>query len=83
MSRLQRALGVTGQSGAAAGLFDLARDNGAPVALRDIGMKEDDLDRAADIVASNPYWNPREISMAQRSEIRQLLQSAFDGVRPE
>jgi len=83
MSRIQRALGVTGQSSAAAGLFDLARDNGAPLALRDIGMKEDDLDRAADIAVSNPYWNPREVSLAQRSEIRQLLQRAFDGVRPE
>jgi len=82
MFRIQRALGAA-QSSAAAGLFDLARDNGAPVALRDIGMKEDDLDRAADIVVSSPYWNPREAGWAQRGEIRQLLQRAFEGVRPE
>jgi len=82
MSRIQRALGGAAQSSAAASLFDLARDNGAPVALRDIGMKEDDLDPAADIVVSNPYWNPRDAGLAQRGEIRQLLRNAFDGVRP-
>jgi maleylacetate reductase len=79
MQRIARA--VQGAS-AAQGLFDLARDNGAPVALRDIGMKAEDLDRAADIAVANPYWNPRPIGAAQRSEIRELLQRAFDGVRP-
>jgi maleylacetate reductase len=79
MQRIARA--VQGAS-AAQGLFDLARNNGAPVALRDIGMKAEDLDRAADIAVANPYWNPRPIGAAQRNEIRELLQRAFDGVRP-
>jgi maleylacetate reductase len=79
MQRIARAL--QGAS-AAQSLFDLARDNGAPVALRDIGMQPDDLDRAADIAVANPYWNPRPIGAAQRFEIRELLQHAFDGVRP-
>jgi alcohol dehydrogenase class IV len=83
MTRIGRALGATCRSGAAAGLFDLARDNGAPVALKDIGMQEADLDRAADMVVSNPYWNPREIGTAQRTDIRRLLQHAYDGVRPD
>lgn len=82
MLRIERALGIGGQAGAAAGLFDLARDNGAPVALRDIGMHEADLDRAADLVVGSPYWNPREIGLAQRRAIRQLLQDAYEGVRP-
>jgi alcohol dehydrogenase class IV len=83
MQRIERALGVQGKSSAAAGLFDLAQANGAPVALRDIGMRADDLDRATDIAVGNPYWNPRPIGPAQRSEIRELLQRAFEGVRPE
>lgn len=83
MRRIERALGTTGQASAAAGLFDLARDNGAPVALRDIGMREADLDRAADIAVSNPYWNPREIGVEQLAAVRRLLQDAFEGVRPE
>ncbi|TWB87754.1 iron-containing alcohol dehydrogenase-like protein [Bradyrhizobium macuxiense] len=80
MERIARALGA---ANAAQGLFDLASDNGAPVALRHIGMAEEDLDRAADIAVSNPYWNPRPISTAQRGEIRQLLQHAFEGARPD
>lgn len=83
MRRIERALGTTGAKSAAAGLFDLARDNGAPVALKDIGMREADLDRAADIAVSNPYWNPRPFGQAQRGEIRDLLQRAFEGVRPD
>ncbi|GAA0492894.1 maleylacetate reductase [Pigmentiphaga sp. GD03639] len=76
MARIARAIGT---QDAAAGLYDLARDNGAPVALRDLGMPEADLDRAADIAVSNPYWNPRPI---ERTAIRALLQNAWAGVRP-
>lgn len=76
MSRVERALGT---SSAAGGLYDLARTQGAPYALRDIGMQSQDLDRAADLAAANPYWNPRPI---ERNAIRELLQRAYDGVRP-
>jgi len=76
MARIARAIGA---QDAAAGLHDLARDHGAPVALRDLGMPEADLDRAADIAVSNPYWNPRPI---ERTAIRALLQNAWAGVRP-
>jgi maleylacetate reductase len=76
MRRIARALG--GRSAAQA-VFDLAKDNGAPVALRDIGMKEADLARACDIALQNQYPNPRPL---ERDAIRQLLQDAFDGVRP-
>lgn len=76
MQRLSRALG---SERPAAALYDLARDNGAPYALRTLGMPESDLDRAADIAVSNPYWNPRPI---ERAGIRDLLQQAWEGVRP-
>ena len=83
MQRIERALGIQGKSSAAAGLFDLAQANGAPVALRDIGMQASDIDRAAEIAVSNPYWNPRPIGSGQRAEVRELLQRAFEGVRPD
>lgn len=83
MRRIQRALGITGRTSAAAGLFDLALNNGAPIALKDIGMQAADLDKAADIAVSNPYWNPRPFGKEQRAEIRELLQRAYEGVRPE
>jgi alcohol dehydrogenase class IV len=76
MARIRRALGG---GSAAQAVYDLARNNGAPVALRDIGMKADDLDRACDIALQNQYPNPRPL---ERAAIRQLLQNAFDGVRP-
>ncbi|CAN5516409.1 maleylacetate reductase [soil metagenome] len=76
MRRIARALGATNAPQA---VFDLARNNGAPVALKDIGMKEVDLDKACDIAMQNQYPNPRPL---ERVALRQLLQDAFDGVRP-
>jgi alcohol dehydrogenase class IV len=68
-----------GASDAAQGLYDLAVRLGAPVALRDIGMPADGLDRAATLATENPYYNPRAIDYAG---VRQLLEDAFRGVRP-
>ena len=68
-----------GKKNAAQAVFDLAKDNGAPVALKDIGMKEADLDKACDIAMQNQYANPRPL---ERAAIRQLFQDAFDGTRP-
>ncbi|WP_322044335.1 maleylacetate reductase [Paraburkholderia sp. J67] len=76
MRRIERAIGT---DDAARGLYDLAHENGAPVALKSLGMREADLDRAADIAVANPYWNPRPI---ERPALRALLQDAFDGVPP-
>ncbi len=60
-------------------LFDLAKNNGAPVALRDLGMKEQDLDKACDIAMQNQYPNPRPL---ERVALRALFQNAFEGNRP-
>lgn len=83
MARIAHALGAGVCGSAAAALFDLASDSGAPVALKDIGMTAADLDRAADISVSNSYWNPRPCGPAQRDDLRQLLQRAYEGVRPD
>ncbi|MFD1709904.1 maleylacetate reductase [Ottowia sp. GY511] len=79
---VRRIAEALGSDNAAQGLQDLARDNGAPIALKDIGMRAEDLDRAADIAVSNPYWNPRPFGPEQRGEIRALLQRAYDGAPP-
>jgi maleylacetate reductase len=76
MMRIARALGAPS---AAQGLYDLAKGLGAPLALKDIGMPESGLDRAADIAVANPYPNPRPL---ERSAIRQLLDDAYHGRRP-
>jgi alcohol dehydrogenase class IV len=76
MQRIARALGATEPAG---GLHDLAAAIGAPLALKVIGFKEQDLDQAAEIAIRNPYYNPRQIS---REGIRRLLEDAFHGRRP-
>ena len=76
MERIARALGA---QSAARAVFDLARANGAPTALKEIGMQASDLDRACDIALQNQYPNPRPL---EKAAIRQLLQDAFEGVRP-
>ncbi|SAL60890.1 iron-containing alcohol dehydrogenase [Caballeronia terrestris] len=76
MKRIARALGTTD---AAQGAFDLARNNGAPTALKDIGFKENDIDIALDIALKNPYWNPRPL---ERAPLRALLEAAYEGRAP-
>lgn len=79
MHRLALALGAPSGQSAAASMFDLALSNGAPVALEDIGMPADGLDRAADLAVQNQYPNPRPL---ERVALRDLLQRAFEGARP-
>jgi maleylacetate reductase len=76
MAIAAEALGV---EDAARGLYDLAGRLDAPIALRDIGMPADGLDRAAELATENPYYNPRPI---KRDAIRKLLDDAFHGRRP-
>jgi maleylacetate reductase len=64
---------------AGTGLYDFAKSVGAPLTLRELGLKQDGLDRAADIATQNPYWNPRPFD---RAAIRALLQDAWEGRRP-
>ena len=44
--------------------------------LKEYGMKEEDIDKAADIAVSNPYWNPRAI---ERAPIRELIRRVWAG----
>ena len=60
-------------------LHDFAVQIGAPTALKDIGLREEDLDRAAEIATANPYWNPRKVT---RADIRTLLGAAWRGDAP-
>jgi maleylacetate reductase len=77
MRRIARALGTGDPAGA---LFDLAAKIGAPLALKELGMKADSLDLAARLATENPYYNPRSIELPA---IRTLLQNAWEGRRPD
>ena len=77
---LQPIATALGSDTAGKGLFDYAKTISAPAALKDIGMPEDGIDRAADLAVSNPYWNPRALDRAQ---VRQIIENAFHGRPPE
>jgi maleylacetate reductase len=75
-ARVARALGAEGTDAAAA-IQALALRIGAPTALRDIGMRESDLDEATRLVLEKvPADNPRP---ADERNIRGLLNDAYTG----
>jgi maleylacetate reductase len=75
-ARIARALGATD---AAQGLYDLARRLDAKLALRDIGMPKDGIEKAADLAVTNAYWNPRPL---ERGAIGDLIARAWAGDAP-
>lgn len=75
-ARIARALG---SDDAAQGLYRLASDLGAKVALRDIGMPREGIERAADLALTNAYWNPRQL---ERLAMRDLIARAWAGEAP-
>jgi maleylacetate reductase len=76
---MRRIAAALGSEDAARGLFDLNLSLGAWVALQDIGMPADGIDRAVELATQNPYYNPAPIRAAG---IRQLLVNAWEGKRP-
>lgn len=75
--KVARALGV---ASAPQGLYDLAKNHGAPYSLKALGFKEEDLEQAADIASKNPYPNPAPL---EKAKLLQLLRNAYEGTRPE
>lgn len=73
---LQPICDVFGGTNAGQSLHTFANTVGAPMALKDLGLKESNLDRAADLATSKPYPNPRPV---ERDAIRTLLQAAWAG----
>jgi alcohol dehydrogenase class IV len=76
MSQIARALGA---NDAAVGLFELAGAIGVRRSLRDVGMREEDIDHASDLAVTSPYWNPRPV---ERDAVRGLIARAWAGAAP-
>jgi len=72
MSRISRAL--QGRD-----LWQLQRSLGLPMRLADIGMKREDVARAAKLAVAAPYPNPRPV---EYDGVLALLTSAYEGRRP-
>jgi alcohol dehydrogenase class IV len=68
-----------GAADAAQGIYDLIVRIGAPTALKQIGMPEEGLERAARLAIENQYPNPRAL---EYEPMRALLENAYAGRRP-
>ncbi|KIC21498.1 maleylacetate reductase [Leisingera sp. ANG-Vp] len=77
--QLQPVCDIFGGTDAGQALYDFALSLNAPTALKDLGVSEADLDRAAELAATNPYWNPQPV---EEAAIRALLQTAWAGSPP-
>ncbi len=69
MARLSRAIG---QPEAAAGLATLNQLLGIRMTLRELGLRQADIDQVADEVTATPYPNPRTVT---RDDVRAILLS--------
>ena len=61
-------------------LVQLAKQLGAPTALRDIGMPHEGIEIATRAALANPYWNPRPL---EENSLRALITRAWAGDPPE
>lgn len=77
---LARVAAALGAADAAAGLYDLNRRLGIPLALKEIGMPEDGIDKAVVAAVASPYWNPGPV---EAEPLRRLLRNAYEGQAPE
>ena len=75
----QKLADAMGVENAAVGIFELAKTLGAPTALRDIGIREIDLDKAAAVATETPVNNPEPVT---KERVRELLQRAWAGEIP-
>ena len=76
IDRVAVALGASDVPGS---VYDLARSIGAPADLASIGMPEDRLDEAAELILAATRDYPIPVT---EKDIRRLLADAFAGVRP-
>ena len=71
---MQRIAAALGASTATEGIRALGRAAGITYGLGDLGLKRDDLDRAAAIAAATTYPNPRAVT---REAVLEILERAY------
>ena len=76
MARIERALGVPS---AARGLYDLNLRLGLPPGLKGLGLREDDIGKAVEVVAAVKIAHPRAVSKADLAEV---IRQAWAGEPP-
>jgi maleylacetate reductase len=76
MACIARALGAPN---AARGLYDLNVRLGLPTGLKALGMREDDIARAVDVVSAVKITHPRPVS---KTDLHEIIVQAFAGEPP-
>ena len=76
MARIARALGVADPVQA---LYDINVACGLATGLKDLGLREEDIGRAVDVVAKRKFPNPRPLTAA---DIDNVIRQAFAGKPP-
>lgn len=76
MKRIERALGV---DDAARGLYDLNARIGLATGYKALGVPDDGLEKAVQVIMAQSFTNPRPVS---EDDLRGLLGQAFDGAPP-
>ena len=76
MTRIKRALGV---DDAARGLYDLNVKLGLPTGLKGLGMREEDIGKAIEVVSAVEIDHPRAVSKADLAEV---IRQAYFGEPP-
>jgi maleylacetate reductase len=76
MERIKRALGVPD---AARGLYDLNARLGLPTGLKGLGLREDDLAKAVEVVSAIKIEHPRPVSKA---DLANVIGQAYAGAPP-
>ncbi|WWD19971.1 hypothetical protein CI109_104444 [Kwoniella shandongensis] len=78
MALITKAIGCHGS--AAKALWDLEKELGTVQSLKDLGMKEEDLEKAAALACTARYPNPAPL---EQEQLLKLLQNAYHGISPE
>ncbi len=77
MARIKRALGVPD---AARGLYDLNVRIGLPTGLKGLGLREDDIAKAVEVVSKIKIDHPRPVG---RADLAEVIRQAYFGEPPQ
>jgi maleylacetate reductase len=77
MNTIAKAIGA---DDASIGLYEFTGRLGAKRSLRELGMPESGIEKAALLAMQNPYWNPRKLEL---HAIHELIRRAWAGEPPK
>ena len=77
---MAKAAAVLATDDVARAIFDLSKSHGGPTSLKELGLKEEDIEKAADLATSKAYPNPARLD---RGRIVALLTNAYHGRPPQ